>query len=124
MILQMVSSIYNTSLELNFCMLQREENSVQQLKIKELQLELASVRADVNLVESQMSSALTSKNAEIEALTNLSESYRKQVVSAEGKLASLQVLDRANLHMQFTLVQEVLPLMNSPSLISFGCVWV
>ena len=63
----------------------------QHLKIKELQLELASVRSDVNLVESQMSSALTSKNAEIEALTNLSESFRKQVVSAEGKLAALQV---------------------------------
>ena len=72
-------------------MLQREEKSVQHLKIKELQLELASVRSDVNLVESQMSSALTSKNAEIEALTNLSESFRKQVVSAEGKLAALQV---------------------------------
>jgi hypothetical protein len=45
-----------------------------------------------------MSSALTSKNAEIEALTISSENFRKQVAVAEGKLAALQVLDKTNLH--------------------------
>lgn len=60
--------------------------------IKKLQKDLSVSKGEVSKVEANMVEALSTKNAEIEALVSSVDALKKQAASAEGNLASLQVI--------------------------------
>ena len=73
-------------------LIQRERSSSYESSIKQLQQDLSLARVEVTKVESSLSEALAAKNAEIETLLGSVDSLKNQASSAEGKIATLQVL--------------------------------